>query len=390
MSGYLKQSAAAYIDLGPFVAASDGKTRLTTLSIAKADVLVSKNGGTMGAKSHNSACSHLSAGVYRCPLAAGDVNTLGRLRLEAVKTSALPVWETISVLPANIYDSLVGGTDKIQVDLVQVLGVDQTASLNGIKTDTSALAARATELRLAELDAANLPADVAAVLTKANSIKVNSSAIAAKLPSKAYLTGTANSDGDLQANEATGNFPGSVASVAGAVASVTGNVGGNIVGSVASVVTKTGYELTSVYDAIKTAAQQSSLSAVAAKVDAVKVDTSAVAAVDFAGLTSALGAIDTSALGSLTDVLGSLDASAIASLSDGIVAVRAGVSALPAVTKTALEVAGGYLERLHRRAYGKAAMTATELKVFADDGVTAVTTQTLSDDGTTQTQGAAT
>lgn len=56
-----------------------------------------------------------------------------------------------------------------------------------------------------------------------------------KLPSKDYLAGTANSDGDVQMDEATGNFPGSVASVAGAVGSVTGNVGGNVAGSVGSV-----------------------------------------------------------------------------------------------------------------------------------------------------------
>lgn len=56
--------------------------------------------------------------------------------------------------------------------------------------------------------------------------------IEAKLPSKNYLTGTANTDGDIQADEATGNFPGSVASVAGAVGSVTGNVGGNVTGTI--------------------------------------------------------------------------------------------------------------------------------------------------------------
>ena len=72
-------------------------------------------------------------------------------------------------------------------------------------------------------------------------------------------------------------------------------------------------------------------------------------------------------------------------------AVTSRVSALPdtAAIRAALETAGGYLERLHRRFYGKAAMTATEIKVFADDGVTPISTQTLSDDGTTQIQGAA-
>lgn len=40
-------------------------------------------------------------------------------------------------------------------------------------------------------------------------------AIYDKLPSKTYLTGTNNSDGDVQMDEATGNFPGSVGSISG-------------------------------------------------------------------------------------------------------------------------------------------------------------------------------
>jgi hypothetical protein len=42
-------------------------------------------------------------------------------------------------------------------------------------------------------------------------------AILLKLPSKTYLTGTTNSDGDVQMNEATGNYPGTVAGIAGTI-----------------------------------------------------------------------------------------------------------------------------------------------------------------------------
>ncbi len=56
------------------------------------------------------------------------------------------------------------------------------------------------------------------------------SAIKDKLPSKSYLTGTANSDGDIQADEATGNFPGTVAKSPStlAAADVTGNLPANV------------------------------------------------------------------------------------------------------------------------------------------------------------------
>lgn len=42
-----------------------------------------------------------------------------------------------------------------------------------------------------------------------------------------------------------------------------------------------------------------------------------------------------------------------------------------------------------RRFYMKATMTATQIKMYKDDGTTVEATQTISDDGTTQTQGAA-
>ncbi len=48
------------------------------------------------------------------------------------------------------------------------------------------------------------------------------------------------------------------------------------------------------------------------------------------------------------------------------------------------------LVRLYRRFFAKATQTATQLKTYGDDGTTILTTQSLSDDGTTLTQSAAT
>ena len=47
------------------------------------------------------------------------------------------------------------------------------------------------------------------------------------------------------------------------------------------------------------------------------------------------------------------------------------------------------LVQLFRRFFGKATQTSSQLKTLADDGMTVVTTQALTDDGTTQTQGKA-
>lgn len=46
--------------------------------------------------------------------------------------------------------------------------------------------------------------------------------------------------------------------------------------------------------------------------------------------------------------------------------------------------------RVWRRFFAKATKTATQIKTFSDDGTTIQTTQVVSDDGTTETQGAQT
>lgn len=49
----------------------------------------------------------------------------------------------------------------------------------------------------------------------------------------------------------------------------------------------------------------------------------------------------------------------------------------------------GMVVQLWRRFFRKATKTSSQIKTYADDGTTVVTTQTVSDDGTTETQGAA-
>jgi hypothetical protein len=60
--------------------------------------------------------------------------------------------------------------------------------------------------------------DAAAILSDTNEVQ-------GKLPSKSFIAGTNNSDGGIEADEMTGSFPGSVASVTGSVGSIgTGGI----------------------------------------------------------------------------------------------------------------------------------------------------------------------
>ena len=111
----LKKDTAVDVVVGVFVDETDGKTPETALTLSQADCQLSKNAGAVAQKNSATAASHLGGGHYKVPLSATDTNTLGQLRLYINESGALPVWEDFTVVPANVYDALVGGSDRLEV-----------------------------------------------------------------------------------------------------------------------------------------------------------------------------------------------------------------------------------------------------------------------------------
>jgi hypothetical protein len=102
---YLRQSTGTTVVIGPFLAKGDGFTPLASLSAPAGRVV--KNG--TGAALTVASWAHDANGHYTIDLAAGDTNTIGRLRLDfSDPTTFLPVWEDFSVLSAAVYDVLFG------------------------------------------------------------------------------------------------------------------------------------------------------------------------------------------------------------------------------------------------------------------------------------------
>ena len=103
---YLKQSTAVTIKAGPFLDDTDGKTAETGLSIAQADVRLSKNGADIIQKNSTTATSHNELGYYNIHLSATDTNTLGALKVMISMAGALPVWADFMVVHAKAYDAM--------------------------------------------------------------------------------------------------------------------------------------------------------------------------------------------------------------------------------------------------------------------------------------------
>lgn len=117
MATWLKQSTAIEIKVGPFLDSTDGNTQETALTISQADVRLAKNGGDWAQKNESTTLVHEEAGWYRCLLDTTDTNTLGILIVAIHETGALPVWKEYLVVPANVYDSVVSGSDKLDVNV---------------------------------------------------------------------------------------------------------------------------------------------------------------------------------------------------------------------------------------------------------------------------------
>lgn len=148
IAGYLKQSTAVTLKVGPFVDETDGKTAETSLTISQADVRLSKNGGNMAQKNESTSLTHDEIGMYDCPLNTTDTNTLGILTVNVHESGALPVRQDYMVLAANVYDSLVGGGDTLDVN-ASVTASDIAAALVALNIGGTAQSGAAGTITLA-------------------------------------------------------------------------------------------------------------------------------------------------------------------------------------------------------------------------------------------------
>lgn len=128
----LKQSTSTTRRFGPFLDETDGKTQETALSIAQADIRLSKAGGAFAQSNDVGGATHDEKGWYYLTLDATDTATLGSLEVNIHVTGALPVWKEFMVVPANVYDSLVAGTDYLDAATVEVGSTAQTSIADAI------------------------------------------------------------------------------------------------------------------------------------------------------------------------------------------------------------------------------------------------------------------
>ena len=125
---YLKQSVAVNIKLGPFLDSTDGDAVEDGLTIDAGDIWISKGFAALANPGQSVTLTAETQGIYSQSLSSADANTVGPLKIWIHVAGALAVWEDYMVLPPAVYDSLVGGTDKLQVDAVEIDSTAQRAT----------------------------------------------------------------------------------------------------------------------------------------------------------------------------------------------------------------------------------------------------------------------
>ncbi len=132
---YLRTNTAARITVGPFFDKTDGVTPETAITVtackltfmvddANVPTLVLDTNPTASGGANDMV--HVTgddAGFYDLELAAANVNYLGRAMVAITDASVhCPVFHEFMIIPANIYDSMILGTDLFDVSVTQLLG----------------------------------------------------------------------------------------------------------------------------------------------------------------------------------------------------------------------------------------------------------------------------
>lgn len=415
---YLRELTGASVIIGPFVDSTDGFTAETALVLSNGTIRLAKNGGAFAAKSAADSAVHKENGYYGFNVNTVDTNTPGALILCAVTSGALPVWFEVMVLASPIYDALVLGTDRLQVDVQEMAAnvitatviADNAIDAGAIATDAITAAKIAADAIGASELAADAVAEIAdAIWDEAQSghtgagsfgkyvdsqlsviaayIDTEVAAIKAKTDQLTFTVANQIDANTLKVGGTTQTARDLGASVllspgtgTGQLDITSGVVKANLAQILGTALTETAGLIAAGFKKFFNVATPTGT--VNSLPDAVAGAASGVAIVG-----SNMGAV-TSVSGNVTGSVGSLATQAKADVNAEVVDALATdtnveLAALPGASPTIQQI----LLFLYEIARNKLTTTSTEQKIYKDNGTSVLGTWNVSDDGATFTKG---
>lgn len=130
---------------GIFVDSTDGNTEETGLTIANTDIKIWKAGATTLANKNSGGATHISNGIYYAVFDSTDTNTLGSGKAFIHVSGALYQVLEFCVLHQKVYDSMIAGSDNLEVEAVAVSDKTgyslSTAGVSAVQSGLSTLTA---------------------------------------------------------------------------------------------------------------------------------------------------------------------------------------------------------------------------------------------------------
>ena len=147
----LRQSTSQLLRFGPFVDSTDGVTPETALTIAQADMQLSKDGAAFAQKNASGPATHDIDGWYSTTLNTTDTATLGELIFQVNVSGALPSFIHYTVVHASSYDAFVtNGLNDFDPTSDTVATV--TSVTNQVTADVTSVSGDTTAANNLELD----------------------------------------------------------------------------------------------------------------------------------------------------------------------------------------------------------------------------------------------
>lgn len=193
--GSIKQSTARTICVGPLLHPTTGEpvTSITPGNVtARLIKGVASSTITLTASGGSNDISHIANGMYSLELAAGDTGTLGQFVVSLVDTDAFsPYTGSGVVVPANVFDTMISGTDTLQADVTQVGGSAVTSASGVLAVNASQISGSS-----AAADSLEAAMDTSNNLIAANAARINNSSTSAT-NLQTYTDGSANQPVDV-------------------------------------------------------------------------------------------------------------------------------------------------------------------------------------------------
>lgn len=138
MSQKIKHATAGQIvHFGPFMTTAGAPA--TGLTIANTDVKLLKRGGTAFVNKNSGGLTEIGQGVYYGTFNATDSDTTGDMEAHINVAGAMPLRADFDVLQPNVYESLVTGTEFLEISPIGPDLIASGGNMQSYKRDDTTL-----------------------------------------------------------------------------------------------------------------------------------------------------------------------------------------------------------------------------------------------------------